>query len=202
MAYDYSISTNRQGTKVTFTVTGVKRGDVVRIFLRYDPDPGYMLKQEDHTAAGSTFSVTYDITPGMKYGCNVTVNGGTALGLKTFTAGKRVDRPADWAWDGIYSGAPITNLTGLQWNRFTARINEFRRYLGYDERRFTEVSNSYRMRLVSTSNASSYIRLSSVVSEALIGIQDLPGHGSLPNSYDIKSAYFFQQLANALNAIE
>lgn len=199
MAYDYSISTNRQGTKVTFTVTGVKRGDVVRIFLRYDPDPGYMLKQEDHTAAGSTFSVTYDITPGLSYGCNVTVNGGASLGLKTFTAGSGVDRPADWAWSGISTGQPIANLTALQWNRFTARINEFREYVGMAEYSFTQVSGS--MRLVSTSEASRYYTLTDVATEAINAISAISGHGSLPSAYAIKSAAFFNQLASALNAV-
>ena len=200
MAYDYSVSTNRQGTKVTFTVTGVKSGDVIRIFLRYDPDPGYMLKQEDYTASGSTFSVTYDITPGMGYGCNVTVNGGAALGLKTFTAGSGVNRPANWSWNGVYTGAPISNLDYIQWNRFTTRINEFREYMGLGAYPFTQVSGH--MTLVSTSQASGYHTLTEVAAEAISAISQIEGHGSLPSAYAIKSAAFFDQLAAGLNAVQ
>lgn len=184
---DYTISTNAAGTSVTFKVTGLSKGDELWFWLRYDPDPGSMLVSEGKTAADGTYTISYTITPGLSYACNVAVNG-TRLGAKTFTAGSGTKRPANWEWSGIYSGAPYENLNALQWNRFSDRINEFRAYKGLTAYPFTEAVSGVTL-------------LSTLFSESRSAINDIPGHGTVPTVLYL-SATSLNQLAAALNAVQ
>lgn len=98
-------------------------------------------------SAGTVFAVS----PGTAYVTCSTVDGGYTAQCAVIVTSQR---PPDWAWSyPITSGgetydAYIINeqivsvpMTCTEWNNFTTRINEFRRYKGYYEYTFTTVTS-------------------------------------------------------------
>lgn len=142
---------------------------------------------------GTSYTVTvylYNYSTGSALGVNDSVNFTT-----TGTA-----RPSNWTWSGTiassysmsqYNGKP-SPMTAAEWISFCTRINEFRAYKDLSAYSFT------------TPTAGSTV-LASVVNQARTAISAISGSGTLPSaatSGGTITAYFFNQLAAALNAVE
>lgn len=181
----YTISNT--STTVTFKVTGISPPKTVWFTVRYDDaNNKSMVIHESRSATSATLTETFSVPQGHKYATNVDFGDGAYLGLKTFDT--LPDRPSDWSWSGIiYSGAPLSNLTASVWNRFTARINEFREYKNQSSYSFTTAR-------------SGVTDIADCVPQAVAAIRGLNGHGTLPSSVTI-SASTWIQLANAMNAV-
>lgn len=182
-------------TTVTFNVTGLSYGDRVRLYVRYDRlDKEVTVVDEMYTASGSTLNRTFPIPSDSSYAANCNVND-VWLGTEYFSTGSdepEPERPSDWYWSvDITAGRPIT-LSAREWNRFCTRINEFREYKGLGYYDFTTVIPGQPMR-------------ASEAKEAWTAINAISGHGPLPSNVapgGAIKASFFNQLAEALNAVE
>ena len=99
-------------------------------------------------------------------------------------------RPSNWYWqDTVASGYPMIRAT--QWNEFCSRINSFRQYRGLGNYSFPIV---YRGNVITAS----------IVNQARTAISQISGSGTLPSTAYTGAtitAYYFNQLRDALNAI-
>lgn len=176
-------------TSVTFNVYELSNGDVVRFYVRYDPDPGDTIYNQTYTADGSTMSRSFTILPNRDYAVNCKVNSGAWIGAKYFQTGSI--RPSNWSWgSGLVKGSPI-ELTASEWNNFLNRVNKFREYKGLSNYSFTSAVSGQPMTVAQ-------------VNQAWTAINEISGHGTLPTAaVKGKTIYasFFTQLAVALNAI-
>jgi hypothetical protein len=76
--------------------------------------------------------------------------GRTHVGTKVFaTTGTVITRPSDWSWTSLSSGSTTYTLGGViradvvlatDWNNFTKRINDFRKYKNLAEYNFSTVA--------------------------------------------------------------
>ena len=82
-------------------------------------------------------------------------------------------RPADWEWTtnvskgaavSFYNGA-IRPLTAAEWNAFTTRINEFRKYMGLSNYSFTTVNSNTNF-------------TAAIYNEAVAAIKGISGYGT------------------------
>lgn len=182
---------------VTFTVTGVYSGQVVRFFVRLLNDNNPVVDQQA-TASGSSITRTF---PGLSPSTTYVANAGTVSGITTswigaqqFTTpsdggGGGTTRPANWSWwSAIYSGGPVRISAG-EWNAFCTRINEFRAYRGLSNYWFTTVYSG---------NAIS----ADVVNQAWNAIAAMSGYlpAQAASGGQIQAG-FFNGLASALNSI-
>lgn len=114
----------------------------------------------------------------------------------------RDDRPNDWSWSySIYSGGSVyrTTVSGGQiiayimpaseWNRFTRRINEFRRYKGLYEWNFTTVSSEDNF-------------TASRVNEAVNAINNIGFSISKMSYQGLVPARVFNEMRDCLNSIK
>ncbi len=186
----YTISQNSAGTQLTWTVTGLTAGDQVVFFIRYEPNDNNAGLQQigPRAATDSTMTQSCTIEPGQYYVTRVSVND-VPLAAQYFTANDPAgSRPEDWSWSGIiWSGCPLENLTAAAWNRFTARVNEFRTYAGNGAYSFTQA-------------VSGQTPLVTLFSEAEAAIRGTTGHGTVPTGRELSMTYF-DGLASALNAV-
>lgn len=194
--------TDVTSTTVWIRITGVSRGDTIRVFVRLASEPSDITyNKEDLEATSSTFKlkidnnsdgIYHDLEPDTEYLVNYKVNGGNWLGAVKFTTKSEAQRPWDWAWwSTIRQGGKI-GLSAGEWNEFTNRINEFRLYQGLSEYNFTYVSRGDPI-------------AASVVNEAYYAIQSLSGHGTLPSRARTGraiTAAFFNDLKDALNYVD
>lgn len=184
-----SYTITHTNTSVTFNVSELSYGDVVRFYVRYDPDPGDTIYNQIYTADGSTMSRTFTILPNSDYAVNCKVNSGVWIGAKYFQTGSV--RPSNWSWSGgLVKGSPI-ELSASEWNNFLNRINEFRVYKGLANYSFTSAVSGQPM-------------AAAQVNQARTAINGISGHGTLPTAVVLGkevAASFFIQLASALNAI-
>lgn len=190
-------------TWLTITVRGLSTGQRVRYFVRREPGTSAVI-DKTFTSSGSSLTKTFD---GLQSSTNYAANAGIVSGNSTAWIGAKYfttrpssgggsepvgpTRPTNWQWwSPIQRGATIS-ISANEWNSFCSKINEFRAYKG--------------LRAYYFSTASRGIRISaSIVNEAWSAIIQIPGHGMLPSSAisgQAITAYFFTQLANALNSI-
>ena len=177
---------------VTISVSGLTSGDVVRVFIRLADDTDDTTKDVSFTYTGSSLMRISGLEPDTEYAINVNVNGTGWLGTETFWTDEVTSpRPDDWEWySTIRSGREI-RITADEWNDFCDRINEFREYVGLSAYSFTTVRSGNPIK-------ASYMR------QAIIAINAIDGHGTLPASVyegDQIKASFFTKLASALNAV-
>lgn len=184
-------------TSVTLRATGLTAGNQIRFFIRLYANSADTSGDAIITAAASTVDHTFSgLKPGTSYTCNVaypyTPGVNTWLGGQTVTTKSADARPYDWGWySTIVSGGAI-GLSALEWNNFCLRINEFRLYKDMSDYSFTAVSTGT-------------VISASIVNEAWIAINEISGHGTMPNmavSGGPLYASFFLGLTEALNAIE
>lgn len=100
-------------------------------------------------------------------------------------------RPSNWNWTNSFVSGQNINITATEWNNFCSRINEFRRYRGYGNYSFTQVSRNQDMR-------------ASVANEARAAIQGISGYGAyIPYIYSGNniSVSYFNTLRSELNSI-
>lgn len=153
-------------------------------------DSYYIGNEEDlkDDANGRAFSAAAPVTAGTTYYlfvcCYSGSNGRVTLNVKA--------RPFDWSWVTTVSQGSAINLTAAEWNSFTSRINEFRKYSGLSEYSFTTaVSGSTKIE-------------ASICNQAYTAIEAILYHGTLPTklvSGGLLYASFFNGLKDALNAI-
>lgn len=192
MAGYYISSTNES---VTFSVYGLSSGDSVRLYVRYEPDPGSAVVDQTYTATSSTMSLTFTIPSSSTYAANCKVNS-SWLGAQYFSTGSSGSgstRPSDWSWSSGLSSGNIINMRYSEWNNFLSRINEFRAYKGLGNYSFTTAVSGQPMRAIQAN-------------QAIDAIGGIPGHGTLPTSVvagvTVISVSFFNALKNALNAVQ
>jgi hypothetical protein len=101
-------------------------------------------------------------------------------------------RPSDWAWaTSKISGQPI-NLTAVEWNNFTSRINEFRVYRGLSTYSFTTVSKGMDI-------------TASIFNQAVNAINSMspnPSATSATAKVTVISASILNGIRNSLNSID
>lgn len=186
----YTISNTN--TSVTFNVSGLKSGDSVRLYVRYDSSSTTVVDFY-YTATGTTLSRTFTIPSKSSYAANCNVND-SWLGAKYFTTGSDTPsktRPSNWYWSTTPVSGNTMRMSANEWNSFCKRINEFRDYKNVGAYSFTTVSSGQKM-------------MAWQANEARTAINGISGHGTLPASAvsgTSVTAYFFTQLASALNAI-
>lgn len=193
-------------TWLTITVRGLSSGQRVRYYVRLATGATAVI-DEIYTSTGTSLTKTFDgLQQNTQYAANagvVTGSGTDWIGTQYFTTktssgggGGDVDptpsRPSNWQWQSaIYSGATM-NISAIEWNAFTSRIDDFRNYAGLSNYGFSTVSRGQSI---------SYW----IVNQAVNGISTIPGRGwMLPatvNTGEILTASFFTNLRDALNAI-
>lgn len=187
----YTITTTN--TSIRFNVTGLRSGDSVRLYCRYDPSADNTVVDAYLTATSSTLTKTYTIPSNASYAANVNVNG-LWIGAKYFTTGSDAPaktRPSSWSWSTTPVRGNTMRLTASEWNNFCRRINEFRDYKSLGSYSFTTVYSGNKM-------------MAWQANEARTAINAISGHGTLPSSAvsgATVTASFFTQLASALNSI-
>lgn len=188
------------GNTIIFDVTHVAGCDYYRFFLRYTEDTtgSNMLLYQYDVESSTDFSITYDGEAGRSYTGNVYYRASIEDSWKIMGAQTvQIDsRPDDWFWTTViatgYSvqkyGESLAPITADEWNAFCERINEFREYKSLSARSFTTVNRGTQM------NAA-------IIRQAVSAISSISGSGALPTIYNVTSAAFWHQLADALNAI-
>lgn len=188
-------------TTITFHVTYVTGNPTYRLF--------YRLASSTETThinlTGITSDFEYTVTglsPDTAYATNVaywpgatTESSPTYMGSQTITT-ETSTRPSDWVWTtNITKGATVPKygeslapITAAEWNEFCNRINLFREYKDMGVYSFTTVSKGTPI-------------TAAIVNQAITAIKAISGHGTLPTPSNAISASFWQQLANALNAV-
>ena len=186
---------------ITFTVREISPGDVVRFYVRHDPeissDPVIDIKE---TATKTSHTETFD---GLEPETDYVINAGIVVGNTTSWikanyittppyegggGGETPTRPRDWVWESrIKQGAPI-EISASEWNSFCDRINEFREYDGLSAYNFTHV---YKGDAISAS----------IVNEARSAINRISTSENitLVSRGDLITADYFNGIAWALN---
>lgn len=183
----YTISNTN--TSVTFNVSGLKSGNSVRLYVRYDSSSTTVVDSY-YTATGTTLSRTFTIPSKSSYAANCNVND-LWLGAKYFSTGSDPVRPSNWYWSTTPVKGNTLRLSANDWNNFCKRINEFRDYKRLGAYSFSTVYSGNRM-------------MAWQANEARSAISAISGHGTLPSSASSGgtiNASFFTQLSAALNAI-
>lgn len=135
---------------------------------------------------GLSPSTTYSLRAEITYS-----GGSTTLTANVKTEAAANVRPNDWSWSSTISSGSTLRITANEWNNFCNRINEFREYKDMSDYSFSSVS-------------SGSVISASIVNQAYNAISGISGRGGLPSQAsrgEAISAYFFNQLRNALNAI-
>lgn len=102
-------------------------------------------------------------------------------------------RPSSWSWTSTVAAGYAISLSANEWNRFTARINAFRTYLGVSTYSFTAVN-------VGTAITP---EICNQARTAINEISSYQSNYSVPSALSAGSypASFFNGLKNVLNAI-
>ena len=186
--------TSYTSTTAWIKVYNLHSGDTVRVFARLYSNSSNTTYDKKVTVTSSTYTVEItDLSPSTKYLVNVQINGASNpwLGGKSFTTSAAAKRPWDWAWWSTVTKGGKIGLTAQEWNEFCGRINEFRIYDGLSAYSFTKVYSGDPIS-------------ASIVTQARTAISSISGHGTLPSrvySGDMITAYYFNQLVAALNAV-
>lgn len=190
-------------TWLTITVRGLSSGQRVRYFVRREPGTSAVI-DSTYTSSGSSLTKTFNgLQQSTRYAANAGIVSGSStawIDAQYFTTksssgggGEPVGptRPTNWQWWSTIQRGAIISISANEWNSFCSKINEFRAYKGLRVYYFSTVSRG-------TSISAS------IVNEAWSAISQISGHGTLPSSAipgQAITAYFFTQLANALNSI-
>lgn len=190
-------------TTITFDVTTKDGYTYYRLFLRESTETTNMIL--DGLVMADKFGrftyTVYGLTPGTEYAANVyystdeTTMENYIIGTQYIKTLER-SRPNDWSWStNIVKGATVPKygeslapITAAEWNAFCERINAFRVYKSLSTYSFTTVSSGTPMTLA-------------IVNQAISAISAISGHGTIPTASNAISAYFWQGLESALNAV-
>lgn len=186
-----SFSVSCGETTVTMKVSGLKSGQSVRFYVRINPGSTVYV-DSTYTATSSSMTKTFNgLKAGTDYACNVKLGNKDWIGTQYFTTNKASKpRPDNWNWYSSISSGGSIGLSALEWNDFTARINDFRTYKSLSKYSFTKVSRGMDIS-------------ASIMNEAVAAIRAM--NSNVPNNVyagNNISASFFISLKNALNNIK
>ena len=178
---------------VTFKVSGLVSGDIVKFFVIEQDENKTPIEYEDHEyrAAGSTLYQTFKgLKPETRYAYNFKINNITRLSrAKYFNTPS--NRPSNWSWWSTVSFGSSISISASEWNAFCKRINAFRDYKGVSSYSFITVSSGTKIS-------------AAIVNQARTAINGISGHGTLPSAATTGgtiTASFFNKLASALNSV-
>jgi len=115
-------------------------------------------------------------------------NWGNESSLLSYQIQFKITRPNNWTWDFAKNSGGTFTLTASEWNNFTARINQFRLYRGY---------NTYAFSTVVKGNTA----FASQLNEAIIGMRAMSSPPAEVSSGAYANASFINGLSNTLNSI-
>lgn len=137
------------------------------------------------------FSISYQVTAGTNYYIWVRGYYSTASGTTYLIITPPASRPSNFSWTYAKTQGQAFNLTATEWNSFTSKINEFRRYKGLSNYSFTYAYKG------DTFTAAMY-------NQARKAIQAVDGYGTyIPtvSAGDNITAYAMNVLVSELNSI-
>lgn len=188
--YFFTLTDNKDST-VTVHVHETSPMDIIQVKV-----DGIIFEIKTSTGSSPyTINVSATFTPNINHKIDVSVNGAW-IGEQTFKL--VIPRPKNWSWTPTIASEAIIQLTAEDWNNFTNRINEFRKYKGMTDYTFIKVNGL-------TSNTPSLISIG-FIRPARTAISQISGHGANYLPPEIKSgdqitASIFNGLKDALNAI-
>lgn len=200
----FSVSQKDGAFSVTVSPPSEGTYTYVYITVQYTYNGNDKIEYEEKAICGQTY--TYQADEGTSYEVSVhsvyVVDNTRLTSEEVYTWGTIASvRPNNWEWSTSISTSayiPFSDnafhpVTASEWNNFTARINEFRKYKGLSEYTFTTVAKG------DTFTAKIY-------NEAVYAIQGIDGYGTyltfaVKGETNALSASAYTSLRDELNAI-
>lgn len=142
---DYELSSITESS-VKIKVTGLSSDETynIRFFVRLADDKDDTTYDDTVEVSGRTYynksisrldeDTDYIVNVGIDTG-----SGNSWLGATEFTTEEAgSDKPSTFSWTNAKTKGKPFNLTAVEWNNFTLRINEMREYLGLSDYSFTK----------------------------------------------------------------
>lgn len=135
-----SLSVSCTDTSVTMRVTGIKSGQTIRFYVRYDPDTKVSVVDKKYTASATYMTRTfYGLSPETDYACNVEVDTDW-IGTEYFTTDSPAVTVDSWSWSSsngsatasqtqaaysaIRNHGKVSNFSYLVWNDLVDKVRE------------------------------------------------------------------------------
>lgn len=199
----YSLSATE--SSITFTIQADPAYIYYRLFLRRSDSTDMILSGKALTNILGLSSFLYTVeglepdteyTANVYYSTNTTSPENFVMGAQTIVTKAAGGRPSDWVWTtNIAHGLSVPQYEGIlapitaqEWNAFTAKINEFRKYQKLADYTFTTATQGGAI-------------TAAIIGEATQAIGGLSGHGAIPTAGNAILASFWINLAAALNAV-
>ena len=191
-------------SSVTFHITAEEGYVYYRLFFRRTDSTDMILSGKayfagvpvtfTHVVNGLEPSTSY--TANVYYSTNTTSPENFVMGAQTIVTKAASGRPSDWVWTtNIAQGLSVPQYEGIlapitaqEWNAFTTKINEFRKYQKLAEYTFTTATQGGTI-------------TAAIIGEATQAIGGLSGHGAILTASNAILASFWINLAEALNAV-
>lgn len=193
--YRYRVSFASSGTATFYTFGDVDTYGYLGTTTGWDSSTGkptsYLTLNDDASSSDRNFSISYNVTAGTSYYIWVRGYSSSASGTTYLFIIPPASRPTNFSWTYAKTQGQAFNLTAAEWNSFTSKINEFRRYKGLSDYSFTYAYKG------NTFTAAMY-------NQARRAIQAVDGYGTyIPtvSAGDNITAYAMNVLVSELNSI-
>lgn len=191
--YRYRVSFASSGIATFYTFGSVDTYGYLGTSTGWDSSTGkptsYLAQNDD--GDDRNFSISYNVTAGTSYYIWVRGYYSDASGTTYLCIIPPSSRPSNFSWTNAKTQGKAFNLTAAEWNSFTSKINEFRKYKGLSNYSFTYAYKG------DTFTAAMY-------NQARKAIQAVDGYGTyIPtvSAGDNITAYAMNVLVSELNSI-